>query len=98
MNERDHIQSCSKHNPDWTTAAAMLNADTNWICIHDGKVLYWTKYDITEYIASTQPRFWKTLKYYLTDRSMGDKAAFRGSSVADYARLKDGKITQIKLP
>lgn len=83
---------------DWTAANGMLNADANWMCIQDGKVLYWGKYDVTRHMASAKPRFWKTFEYYLTDRSMGDKVIFQGSSVADYARLNDGKITQVKLP
>ena len=83
---------------EWTTANAMLNAETNWVSIRDGQVLYGGKYDVTEHIASAKPRFWKTFEYYLTDRSMGDKVIFRSASIADYAKLKDGKITQIKLP
>gem|GEM_PF-3701282 len=65
--------------------------------IENEKILYWG-HDVTRIISSATPLFWKTLEYYLTDRSMGDKVIFSGSSVADYARLKEGKIIFVKLP
>ena len=82
---------------EWDEAQAMLETDPEWCRIEDGKVLYW-KHDITSRMASARPKFWKTLEYYLTDRNMGDKVIFQASSRADYATLKDGKITFIKIP
>jgi hypothetical protein len=82
---------------EWAEAQAMLKTDPEWIRIEDGKVLYW-KHDITRQMASAQPKFWKTLEYYVTDHQMGDKVIFQASSRADYAELKDGKITFVKIP
>jgi hypothetical protein len=82
---------------EWAEAQAMLQTDSEWIRIEDGKVLYW-KHDITEQMALAQPKFWKTLEYYVFDRQMGDKVILQASSRADYAKLKDGKITFMKIP
>ncbi|MCC6699610.1 MAG: hypothetical protein IT365_28550 [Candidatus Hydrogenedentes bacterium] len=88
----DHIQRA-----EWAKAQAMLQTDPEWCRVEGGKLLY-SNYDITGRMASAQPKFWKTLRYYLTDRSMGDKVIFQASSRADYAKLRDGKITFIKMP
>ncbi|MFA5177603.1 MAG: hypothetical protein WC440_05615 [Candidatus Omnitrophota bacterium] len=85
------------HRAEWAEAQAMLQTDPEWCRIENGKMLYWN-HDITDCMASAQPKFWKTLEYYLTDRHMGDKVIFQASSRADYATLKDGKITFIKIP
>lgn len=91
-NFADHVEQ-----EEWPQAQAMLKTDPAWFRIEDGKVLYWNR-DITDSIASAQPKFWKTFKYYLPDRHMGDTVIFQASSRADYAKLKDGTITFVKIP
>jgi len=85
------------HQTEWSEAQSMLQTNPEWCRIENGKMLY-LNHDITSRMASAQPKFWKTLEYYLTDRQMGDKVIFQASSRADYATLKDGKITFIKMP
>jgi hypothetical protein len=75
----------------------MLETDPEWLRVEDGKVLYWNR-DYTDRFAVAEPSFWKTLEYYVTDRHMGDKVVFQANSRDDYASLKDGKITWMKLP
>lgn len=82
---------------EWAKAQDMLETDPEWFRIEDEKVLYWN-HDITSQMADAKPNFWKTLEYYRTDRHMGEKVIFRASSRADYAKLKDGRITFVKMP
>lgn len=99
-------QSCRTFNnfvghvnrQEWQAADAMLKADPGWIRIEGTQILYYGRFDITEKMSRATPRFWKTLEYYLTDNTMGDKVIFQASSVADYARLKDGALVKVKLP
>lgn len=88
----EHVQRA-----EWAEAQAMLDTKPDWFRVEDGKVLYWN-HDYTDRFAVAEPKFWKTLEYYLTDRHMGDKVVFQAISRADYARLKDGKITWVKIP
>ena len=84
----DHIQRAQ-----WPEAQALLQTNPEWFRIEDGRVLY-LNHDYTDFFASTTPLFWRTLKYYLTDRRMGAKVIFR----TGYVQLKDGKITFVKIP
>ncbi len=85
------------HEGKWAEAQVMLQINPEWFRVESGKVLYWNQ-DVTASMASARPMFWKTLEYYLTDRQMGEKVIFQGSSRADYAKLRNGLITFVKMP
>lgn len=88
----DHVKS-----GDWLSAKAMLATDTHWFRVEEGKVLYWD-HDVTSVISKAEPVFWRTLDYYVTDGSRGEKVVFTASSIADYALLRDGRLIFVKLP
>lgn len=81
-------------NKNWVKAKEILKTDPSWCKIENGKLLYWGHSDIKNNITVFGPSYLKTLEYYITDGSMGDKVVF----VNGYILLKDGKITFIKIP
>jgi hypothetical protein len=92
----DHLRQ-----KEWTAAQAMIATDIEprRFRVETGAVYYWD-HDITAEFSGAQPLFKETFKYYLLDRSHGDKTAFglnSSSQESGCVDLENNKITYIKI-